>query len=90
MKILHLSQANIIITIALSSIALTYFIRFSKKNKKTHLDILKLFWVLTTCIISDFIFLHLISKDYVIISRSLFCITLIDFCLIEYNVIKER
>ena len=90
MKIIHLSMANTIITIAISSIGLTYLMRFIKKNDKTHLDFLKACWILSTCIIANLIFLHLIPKDYTIISRTIFCITLTDFCLIEYKLIKER
>lgn len=88
MKIIHLPTADIVVTIALSSISITYIMRFIKKEKKSHLDILKLFWILSAFIIANLIFLHIVTKDFIIISRTLFCITLLDFCLIEYNIIK--
>ena len=90
MKIMHLSSANTLVTIALSSIAIIYFMYFIKKRKKSHLDFLKLSWILSTYIIANLVFLHVISKDYVFISRTLFCITLLDFCLIEYGVNKPN
>lgn len=89
MKIIHLSAANIVVTMAISSIGVTYSLRFIDKKNKNHLDFLKVSWVLSTCIIAILIFLHLIPKDYSLISRIIFFITLIDYCLIEYKLIKE-
>ncbi|MDB5228664.1 MAG: hypothetical protein JWN78_2857 [Bacteroidota bacterium] len=90
MKILHLSIADTLIIFALSTIGIVYLIRFIKKDKKTHLDYLKIVWILSSCLIADLTLLHILTKEYGIISRTLFGVTLVDFCLIEFKLIEVK
>jgi hypothetical protein len=82
-KIMHYAYADLILTVGLSSMALTYLVRFIKKDKKARLDFFKLLWVVSASISCILIILHYIPRDYAILSTIIFWITVVDFALME-------
>lgn len=89
MKILHMRMGTALINFAIISFMVIYLIRFYNKPHKNHLDILKLLWITTMCIIAILRFMHIIPSAFLIISHTLFIITLIDFSLMEFNIIDN-
>lgn len=80
-KIQHWVGANIILTTSFICIAITYSVRFFRKTKKEHLDILKFLWIVTAYICSALILQHLIPSEIMTIAFLLFWLTIIVFTI---------
>ncbi len=86
-KILHWKfqglDINLLITAGLLGIVITYFISFLNKPIKKRLDFLKLAWVLARYTFGILIFLHIIKRDYQIITSIIIWLVILDYLIIE-------
>ncbi len=82
-KILHWKGADALLLMGSCSIATTYFIRYLSKKQKNHLDLLKMLWICSVSVCLPLFIMHVISRDYSIITAALFWLTFIDFCILK-------
>ncbi len=88
-KILHLKFGNEFIVLGTFSLSLIYFIWFLSKRTKGLLDILKLIWVLSLCIIKTLMILHYLSPEYNLIPIGFFWLMFFDFIYFESRKSRE-
>lgn len=81
-KIMHWQGSSIIISVSLLSVAITYVIRFIKKNPKTVLDIFKMIWVILIAVESILRLEHLIRTEDLILGE------LVGWFVILFSVIE--
>jgi hypothetical protein len=84
-KIMHWKFADVFLLIGLMGIASSYLVRFVLKKQKGHLDLLKVFWVISSYVGGGLIIFHLIPANLIDIAHGLLWITIIDFVIIEFN-----
>ncbi len=89
-KILHWKGADMLLLMSSFAIAITYFTRYLSKKQKNHFDLLKMLWICSVFICVPLFIIHLISRDYSIITTALFWLTFIDFCVLKILNKKTR
>ncbi|MGI4759759.1 MAG: hypothetical protein ACRYF0_03570 [Janthinobacterium lividum] len=82
-KILHWLGADYLLGSALAGIALTYTIRFIRKQSKGQLDSLKLLLVLAACGSSLLILSHLAPREAAYVAPTLLWLAVLDFMYLE-------
>lgn len=80
-KILHLTMADILISIGLSAMTIVYILSFLKKRNKIRLDYLKLAWIVTANTFGVLILTQILGGFYARIPNYILWLAIIDFVI---------
>ena len=82
-KLLHWAGADVLLLVSLGGLALTYAMRFARKQAKSQFDVLKLVLVLGSCGSTLLLLLHLAPREVRYLPPCLLALAVLDFLYVE-------